>query len=34
MLGQIPVKNGQVLGQRWQLMKDASSNAKIYLVRK
>ncbi len=34
MFGQIPVKNGQVLSQRWQLMKDINdgSVAKLYLV--
>ncbi len=34
MMGQIPVKNGQVLGSRWQLMRNINdgSIAKLYLV--
>lgn len=34
MFGQIPVKNGQVLGSRWQLMRNINdgSVAKLYLV--
>jgi len=34
MFGQIPVKNGQVLGERWQLIKNVGdgSIAKMYLV--
>ncbi len=36
MLGQIPVKNGQVLGNRWQLIRNINdgSVAKMYLVKK
>lgn len=36
MLGQIPVKNGEVLGNRWQLIRNIKdgSVAKLYLIRK
>ena len=36
MLGQVPVKNGEVLGNRWQLIRNIGNGsvAKLYLIRK